>query len=117
MNKSELESLLISIFPGFQQYWDKEDINREEDGTFTPHGIMSSFFFYYKENYKNFSADMLRKFGNEIEKIVASDPNDTSDVANAICTSFLEMIAGEEEGKVIEPYLGKACKEFYSQWL
>lgn len=117
MNKSALESLLISIFPGFQQYWDKEDIHREEDGTFTPHGIMSSFFFYYKENYKNFSADVLREFSNEIEKIVASDPNDTSDVANAICTSFLEMIAGEEEGKVIEPYLGKACKEFYSHWL
>src|SRR5687767_7595891 len=109
MTKSELEKLLISLFPRFEGYWDKEDIHREDDRSFTAHGLMSSFFFYYKDNFENFNQDELQKFCNEIEKIVASDPDDKLDTANAICTSFLELIVGNKEGKALEPYLGKTC--------
>lgn len=117
MNNEELESMLISHFPAFQAHWKREDIDREDDGSFTAHGIMSSFTHFYRGNYANLDSGLLKKFCCAIEEVVASDPNDKSEVANAICTSFLELIAGDVEGKRLEPYLGKACKEFYSHWL
>ena len=117
MNKEELETMLISLFPTFEESWKREDIHKEEDGSFTPHGIMSSFTYFYKENFAKFDTSTLEEFCRTIETVVASDPHDKSDVANAICTSFLEMVAGEAEGKRIEPYLGKASKEFYSHWI
>ena len=117
MNTTELEGALISLFPVFEESWKREDIHREEDGSFTAHGIMSAFTFFFKENYASFPPDLLEEFGRTIEAVVAADPDDKSDVANAICTCFLEMIAGDKEGRRLEPYLGKACKEFYSHWL
>ena len=117
MNKKELENMLISLFPAFEEYWEEEDIHKEADGSFTPHGIMSSFTHFYRENFATFDTSVLEEFCRTIETVVASDPDDKSDVANAICTCFLEMIAGDIEGKRIEPYLGKACKEFYSIWI
>lgn len=117
MNKKELENMLVFFFPAFEESWKQEDIHKEDDGSFTAHGIMSSFTHFYRENYADFDTALLEKFCRTIETVVASDPNDQSDVANAICTCFLEMIAGDTEGKKLEPYLGRACKEFYSNWL
>ncbi len=117
MDKKELESMLISLFPAFEEHWKQEDIDKEDDGSFTAHGIMSSFTHFYRENYANLDTDVLKKFCCVIEEVVAADPNDKSEVANAICTGFLELIAGDAEGKRLDPFLGKACKEFYSHWL
>src|SRR5262245_40257505 len=117
MTEKELETTLISLFPSFSESWKQEDIHREEDGSFTAHGIMSAFTHFYQKNYMSFETKLLERFCCAIEEVVASDPNDRSNVANAICTCFLEMIAGDAEAKRLEPYLGKACKEFYSHWL
>ena len=43
---------------------------------------------------------------------MAADPHDESNVANAICTSFLELIDEKREGKLLEPHLGEECKRF-----
>jgi hypothetical protein len=117
MDKNSLTSLLLSLFPGFAQYWDTEDIHRENDRSFTSHGLMSSFTHYFRSNWQHVSSESLTVFGDEIEKIVAADPNDESEVANAICTCFLENIAGAEAGTALEPYLGKECKVFYDHWI
>lgn len=117
MNKEELEGMLISFFPDFEESWKREDIDREEDGSFTAHGIMSSFTHFYRENFAKFDTKLLEEFCRAIETVVAADPDDKSDVANAICTCFLENIAGEGGGNRIEPYLGKACKLFYLHWI
>lgn len=117
MNKQELESLLVSLFPAFEAGWKREDIHREEDGSFTAHGLMSAFTYFYRANIAEYDTSVLKEFCRAIETVVASDPEDKSDVANAICTCFLEMIAGEMEGRRIEPHLGKACKAFYSHWI
>jgi hypothetical protein len=117
MNKNELENMLVLLFPSFKESWKREDIHKDEDGSYTAHGLMSSFTYFYRANFSKFDTNVLAEFCRMIETVVASDPDDKSDVANAICTCFLEMIAGEPEGKRIEPFLGKACKEFYSHWI
>lgn len=117
MNETELEAMLISLFPDFEKSWKHEDIQREDDGSFSAHGIMSAFTNFYRQNYTTLDTNLLKIFCRTIETVVASDPRDQSDVANAICTCFLENIAGDKEAKRLVPFLGKACKEFYSNWL
>lgn len=112
MEKHDLYKKLAALFPEFEKHWDIEDINREADGIYTAHGLMSSFFFFYLENYSNLDESAIRNTANLFENIVESDPSDESDVSNAICTSFLEMLDKNKEGKVIEKYLGKECKAF-----
>ena len=112
MDRSEFKEILVSFFPSFEGYWDKEDINREEDGSFTAHGLLSAFFFFYKENYTGFQESTLRIFASKLEDIVAADPNNESDVANAICTSFLELLDQRQEGKILEKYLGSECASY-----
>jgi hypothetical protein len=116
MEPTELEDFLISIFPGFKKYWEDEDIHKHEDKSIFTHGIMTSFAHYYHDNYEKFDNKSLESFCKKIEIIVASDPNDISDVANAICTCFLEAIAYNKGGSILEPYLGKECKRYYDIW-
>ena len=112
MNKAEFKDILVSLFPSFEAHWKDEDINREEDGSYTAHGLLSAFFFFYRENYTCFQESTVEHFANKLEEIVAADPNDESDVANAICTSFLEMLDQKREGKMIEKFLGSECTGF-----
>ena len=112
MDKAQFRDVLIQLFPAFGSHWDEEDINREEDGSFTAHGLLSSFFFFYKERYANFEEKTVIEFATKLEKIVSADPHDASDVANAICTSFLELIDENREGKTLEKHLGKECLKF-----
>ena len=112
MDKTKFRDVLICLFPGFGSYWDDEDINREDDGSFTAHGLLSSFYFYYKAQYLNFEEQTISELATKLEEIVSADPSDESDVANAICTSFLELIDENREGKGLERYLGKECVKF-----
>jgi hypothetical protein len=112
MDKKQFRDVLIFLFPGFESYWDDEDINREDDGSFTAHGLLSSFFFFYKAQHLNLEEKTISELATKLEEIVSADPNDESDVANAICTSFLELVDENREGKVLEKYLGKECLKF-----
>ena len=51
MNKMQFKNTLISLFPSFNQYWAEEDINKEGDGSYTAHGLLSAFFFFYKDQH------------------------------------------------------------------
>jgi len=108
---------MTELFPEFGKYWEEDDVNKEASGQFTVHGFMNSFSEHYRNNYENYEAKKLSQLGKTLEEIVNSDPNDQSDVANAVCTCFLELIAGEKEGKRFEPYLGKRSREYYAGWL
>lgn len=59
MNELELDKLFISTIPEFRLYWDKEDIFREDDGSFTPHGVMGSFYYFFQENHQSLSKEKL----------------------------------------------------------
>lgn len=112
MTKQEFLEKLSDLFPTFAEYWEAEDIHKEEDGTYTAHGLMSSFFHFFKENHSLCDEQTLHQAAVLFEEIVESDPNDKSEVANAICTSFLELLDEQKEGRCIEKYLGKECKTF-----
>jgi hypothetical protein len=105
---------LIEIIPAFDAHWKGEDIYKEEDGSFTPHGLMGSFLEYYQYNYEKLSLRTLSSLCIEFEKVVSADPTDQDPVANAICTMFLELLVDTNPGNKIEPLLGKSCKEYWN---
>ncbi len=109
-----LDSLLTSMIPEFRNHWNQDDIHKEVDGTFTPHGIMGSFLEFYQRNFLEISNLQISTLCIEFETIVAKDPNDTDLNANAICTMFLELLVNTPAGNKIEPYLGKQCKRFWN---
>lgn len=117
MNKEGLKLNIINMFPEFEIHWEHEDLRKEDNGDYTAHGLMGSFTDFYRDHYLEFEPNQLKGFCDFIEDIVQSDSNDKSDVANAICTCFLENIAGDEEAQKIDPLLGKICKEYYLKWV
>jgi hypothetical protein len=112
MDKQEFRNRLIGLFPEFCHYWEAEDVHREDDGSLSAHGLMSSFFLFYQDKYSSFNPVIVSELAGIFEEIVESDPNDQSDVANAICTSFLELVDENREGKVLEKHLGRECEAF-----
>jgi len=86
MGKTQFRVALIRQFPSFGSYWDDEDINSEDNG------LLSSLFFFYKAQHLNFEEKTISELPTILEEIVSADPNDESDIANAICTSCLELI-------------------------
>ena len=109
-----LDTLLIEVVPDFEEHWRHEEIYKEDDGSFTSHGVMGSFLEFYQNNYEALSSIAISRLCIEFEKIVSSDPDDSDLVANAICTMFLELLVDTEAGNRIEPLLGKSCKEFWN---
>lgn len=116
MNKIEFESALIGIFPDFKKYWEDEDIFREEDLSFSAHGLMRTFLHFFRIENKNFNEKSLRKISRLIETELLSDPNGMQDMANAIYAEFLELIDNEESRK-LDQYLTKSCEEHYKSWV
>ena len=109
-----LDELIIQYVPEFEGHWAQEDLFREDDGSYTEHGVMGSFLEYYQDHYEEISILELSTLCIEFEKIVSSDPNDVDLEANAICTMFLEVLVDTPSGNKIERYLGKSCKEFWN---
>lgn len=109
-----LNSLLIKIIPAFKNHWEQDDIYKEDDGTFTHHGVMGSFLEFYQNNFEALTTLQLSVLCIEFEEIVSSDNNDTNSNANAICTMFLEFLVDTPAGNRIEPYLGKQCKKYWN---
>lgn len=100
--------------PEFRKYWEQDDIYKEDDGTFTSHGVMSSFLDFFQNNFASLTTLQISVLCVEFEEIVSSDHDDSNSSANAICTMFLELLVDTPAGNRIEPYLGKQCKKFWN---
>lgn len=109
-----LDRLIIQFVPSFEEHWACEDIHREDDGSFTEHGVMSSFLEFYYRNYESLSILEISTLCIELENIVAADSEDRDLAANAICTMFLELLVNTLPGNKIERYLGKVCKKYWN---
>lgn len=110
MNKTELEKELTTLFPEFCKYWDSEDIYREEDNSFLSHGLMTSFYHFFRDNFDAADVSDLKKFCEIIEDELKASSD--GEIANAICTSFFELISDTKAGDALEPYLEKTIFEY-----
>lgn len=122
MTKEEVAKYLIELFPGFSKVWNSGDtLYREEDGSYTYHGLFLEFSVYFRDHFNDFSDEQLKKLFSKVEgwerKETSSSPKDDEQLlSNAVFTCFLENIAGEGFTRRIEPFMGKKSREYYSHY-
>ena len=105
---------LAATFPAFEAHWrDEENLFREEDGSFTSHGVFCDFADFYRERHASFSGEQLAALGG----LIARHRNDPeSDIGNAAAVCFLENIAGDPCERVLAPHLDEAGRELLRAW-
>jgi len=116
MNSREFKEWLVSVFPDFEKQWESDENYSKEGEEYTVHGVCIEFTHYYRQNYGALTTNQKKRLFDFIEEVVANDPNDESPMANALCTCFLENIAGEEAGETAIAFMGKASRTYYAQW-
>ncbi len=114
MNKEQLLKFFVFLFPEFEKFWDSEGDIYYEDGDYSIYGVSSVFSWYFKDNYKEFSQQELVLLFQKIEEVVADEED--LDAANALCTCFLENIAGEDVGNFSRKFMGSKSREFFDYW-
>lgn len=115
--KAAMRMYLYEQFKGFSRVWlDKTNLFIEQNGGYTLHGLYSQFSNYFRQNINSFNDDQLKIFFINLEIWIANDKYNDDDLANAICTCFLELIAREGFTKRIKPFMGKKSLEYYSRY-
>lgn len=104
-------------FKGFSPTWiDKSNLFIDKNGGYTLHGLFSQFSNYFRQNINDISDDQLKDFFSNIEIWIVNDIYNDDELANAVCTCFLELIAREEFAQRIKPFMGKKSLEYYSHY-
>lgn len=117
MQPGQLRDFLIELFPAFRARWDDEDNNVNRNGDdFTAHGVCTEFSAFFMEHASAADAGRRRRLFEKIEQLIAGDPGDRDPAANALCTCFLESIAGTPAGEDCIAFMGPATRKFFSHW-
>lgn len=102
------------LFSDFDAYWlDDDNYFREEDGSFTLHGVFCRFADCYRERHASFTPEQLAALGQLVSRCMRVEH---SNADNAVATCFLESIATEPCERVIAPYLDEAARAYLRAW-
>jgi hypothetical protein len=114
----ELLLMLFDLTPDFRSYWESaNNLFVESDGSCTVHGIFAEFSQFVRDNLSEIDEPARKELFQIIEKLVNTNPNFSGGVSNAVCTCFLEHLAGEGElSNTIHPYLGPESRKFLDEW-
>ena len=111
MTRDDLLALLESLFHNFASRWkDPDNLWKEEDGSFTPHGLCSEFSGWFVDHHAEESQAAIAHLFASVESVVAADPGDLDPVANALCTCFLENIARTAAGDRNAAFMGPTSR-------
>ena len=109
---AELFDFLIGNFDGFSfclRFSLFKDTNTKQ---ISIHGVFSEFSSYFRNNMQILQNPKLR----ELFRLIELTFRTVDAVNDAVCTCFLENIAGESFSDVIKPYLGTNSFEFYKKY-
>ena len=105
---------LIGIFPEFDTDWRSADnLARKEDGSFTYCGAWMEFGFFFLEKYEQFPVPRIAELGAFVSECAESS---NEELSTAVCTCFLENMAGECFCGAFQLHLTGAARRFYEAW-
>lgn len=110
----QLLTALIRMFPSFQAHWDEDDNLFRDDGVYTVHGVFSLFSWYVRDHFAAMSEAKRVELAQFAESCISDD--DTDLVDNAVCTCFLENLAGEPPANLVRLYLLPKSLAYFSDW-
>jgi hypothetical protein len=115
MTPHALLDKLVALFPGFRSYWDDPgNCFRDDEGSFTLHGVFAEFTGFFRERYTAFSPDQIASLGTFVSECMA--PADDSPLDNAAATCFVENIAGEPCDSELSPHLIGEARRYWQAW-
>jgi len=113
----ELLQRFITLAPEFAAQWNSDqNCFREDDGTFTFHGVCAEFSHFYRDNFDVLSEPTLKDLYEFIERNLVKPVSDETPLDNALCTCFLENISSEPCGEAAKPLMGRKSREFFDRW-
>lgn len=111
----EVLNRLLENVPAFARSW-SESLFKEDDGSFTAHGVFATFSWYFRDHFGELTEDARRGVFNFVEECVSFEKEISEGVSNAAGTCFLENIAGDKELADVSKYLGPESREFFERW-
>jgi hypothetical protein len=115
MSPRALIDRLVALFPDFRAYWDDtENCYRDDDGSFTLHGVFAEFTSFYRERHARLPADRVAALGAFVSECMA--PGDDGPLSNAAATCFVENIVGEPCDRNLSPHLSGEAKRYWLAW-
>lgn len=107
---------MLTLFPEFQRDWD-ESLFRSESGVFTLHGLFSEFSHFVPDHFGKMSNEKRRELFNFIESCTRSEDELYNELDEAVCTCFLENIAGEPPlSDEMRSYMGHNSRTYFDFW-
>lgn len=117
MRKQELLARFIHFAPEFEAYWNHDrNCFRNDDGSYTYHGVCAEFSSFFREHYTQMSQDTLDELFDFIERNLVSSSKDENELDNALCTCFLENISSEPCGEAAKPFMRPKARKFFDYW-
>lgn len=114
MRKQELLAKLIEFAPPFERQWNSEsNCFRNDDGSYTYHGVCAEFSSYFRDNYRTMSDATLDALFDFFEQNLVASGKEENDLDNAICSCFLENIASEPCGEAARPFMRPKTRRFF----
>jgi hypothetical protein len=108
---------LTRMFPNFATVWGSLDnCFLDDDGAITYDGLFSEFSHYVRDNFALMEEHQKEKLFHFIESCVSNDGLPDEELDNAVCTCFLENLAGERLSPEFRRYMGSKSLHFFNQW-
>jgi hypothetical protein len=115
MTPHGLLGYLVALFPDFRAYWDAPDnCFRDDDGSFTLHGLFMEFTSFFKERHATLPAERVAALGAFVSECMAA-PGDPP-LGNAAATCFVENIAGDPCDRELAPHLTGDARRYWKAW-
>lgn len=116
MNKIALLGQFQSFYPDFTAWWHSDENYNRDGDDFSTHGLCAEFSSFLIARPLPLEKQQLEGLLNFVEQHVAADPHDQSEIANALCTCFLENIAQTKVGNYCRPFMGTSSQAYFDQW-
>src|SRR4051812_39027792 len=113
MKPDDVLRRLVAIFPAFGPYWDRDDLFREADGSFTFCGVFAVFSSFVRESAERLPAASLGELGQFLDECMR-EPGNELDTSTATC--FLENIQGEPADRILREFLNGNALRFLQQF-
>jgi hypothetical protein len=115
MTSRALLDRLVALFPDFGAYWDDPgNCFRDDDGSFTLHGVFAEFTGFFRERHAVLPADRIAALGTFVSECMA--PANDGPVDNAAATCFVENIAGEPCDRELSQHLTGEARRYWLAW-
>jgi hypothetical protein len=105
---------IIAIFPAFEAHWrSPNNLALNEDGSFTYCGAWMEFGHFFRERYEQLQVHRIAELGAFVSECAESS---NEELNTAVCTCFLENMAGERFCRAFQLHLTGAARRFHEAW-